>query len=46
MSKSVRPGVDVDYTFVQVGVGSEKVDFSGNCGNIVSGVGPFALDEG
>jgi 2-methylaconitate cis-trans-isomerase PrpF len=46
VSKSSRTGIDVDYTFVQVGVGSEKVDFTGNCGNIASGVGPFALDEG
>jgi 2-methylaconitate cis-trans-isomerase PrpF len=46
VSKSTQPGVDVNYTFVQVGVGSNKVDFSGNCGNICSGVGAFALDEG
>ena len=39
-------GVDVDYTFVQVAVGQEVVDFSGNCGNMCSGVGPFALQEG
>lgn len=46
ISKSTRPGIDVDYTFIQIGVGSNKVDFSGNCGNMCSGVGPFALDEG
>ncbi|OBT75152.1 hypothetical protein VF21_05486 [Pseudogymnoascus sp. 05NY08] len=46
ISKSTRPGIDVDYTFIQISVGSNKVDFSGNCGNICSGVGPFALDEG
>ncbi|KAI4161219.1 MAG: hypothetical protein LQ342_005010 [Letrouitia transgressa] len=46
VSKSKRPDADVDYTFAQVAVGSRKVDFSGNCGNIASGVGPFALDEG
>ena len=45
VSKSNMPGIDVEYTFVQIGVGSNKVDFSGNCGNICSGVGPFALDE-
>lgn len=44
--KSTKPGIDVEYTFVQIGVGSNKVDFSGNCGNICAGVGPFALDEG
>lgn len=46
VSPSRRPGVDVDYTFVQVPVGSGQLDFSGNCGNMVSGVGPFAVDEG
>ncbi|KAF8857392.1 DUF453-domain-containing protein [Acephala macrosclerotiorum] len=46
ISESERPGIDVDYTFIQIGVGSEAVDLSGNCGNILSGVGPFALDEG
>ncbi|KAF6824836.1 methylitaconate delta2-delta3-isomerase [Colletotrichum musicola] len=46
ISPSARPGVDVEYTFVQVAVGSEKIDMSGNCGNICSGVGPFAVQEG
>jgi hypothetical protein len=46
ISPSSRPGVDVDYTFVQVAVGQNAVDFSGNCGNMCSGVGPFALQEG
>jgi hypothetical protein len=46
VSPSTRPGVDVDYTFVQVAVGQEAVDFSGNCGNMCAGVGPFALQEG
>ena len=46
VSPSTRMGVDVDYTFVQVAVGQEAVDFSGNCGNMCAGVGPFALQEG
>ncbi|KAL5391145.1 hypothetical protein PMIN02_006727 [Paraphaeosphaeria minitans] len=46
ISPSARPGIDVDYTFVQVAVGQQAVDFSGNCGNMCSGVGPFALQEG
>ncbi|KAJ0330655.1 hypothetical protein COL5a_002955 [Colletotrichum fioriniae] len=45
VSSSSRPGVDVEYTFVQVAVGSETVDLSGNCGNICSEVGPFAVQE-
>lgn len=46
VSRSQRKDADIDYTFAQVQVGSKKVDMSGNCGNISSGVGPFALDEG
>lgn len=49
VERSRREGIDVDYTFVQVGLsgdGEGKVDFSGNCGNMASGVGPFAVDEG
>lgn len=46
VAPSSRPGADVEYTFVQVAVGSEDVDLSGNCGNICSGVGPFAVHEG
>ncbi|RYD71659.1 MAG: hypothetical protein EOP84_24525 [Verrucomicrobiaceae bacterium] len=41
-----RQGADVDYTFIQVPIGSPKLDMTGNCGNIASGVGPFAVDEG
>lgn len=46
VSPSSRPGIDVDYTFVQVAVGQQAVDLSGNCGNMCSGVGPFAVQEG
>jgi len=46
IAPSNRVGIDVEYTFVQVAVGQESVDFSGNCGNMCSGVGPFALQEG
>ncbi|KAK5102639.1 hypothetical protein LTS08_003439 [Lithohypha guttulata] len=46
VSRSSTPGIDVEYTFAQVAVGKEVVDFSGNCGNIASGVGPFAIDQG
>lgn len=41
-----REDADVDYTFAQVSFETEKVDYSGNCGNISSAVGPFAIDEG
>jgi 2-methylaconitate cis-trans-isomerase PrpF len=46
VAASSIPGIDVEYTFAQVAVGKNKVDYSGNCGNIASGVGPFALEEG
>ena len=41
-----RPDADVDYTFGQVSYVAPTVDYSGNCGNISSGVAPFAVDEG
>jgi hypothetical protein len=41
-----RPDADVDYTFAQIGVDRATVDYSGNCGNMSSAVGPFAVDEG
>lgn len=43
---SRRPGADVDYTFGQVGITEAKVDYTGNCGNISAGVGPFAIIQG
>ena len=42
---SSRPGADVDYTFGQVEVTRAAVDYRGNCGNISSAIGPFAIDE-
>ena len=41
-----HPGADVDYLFAQVSVESSKVDFNPNCGNMLAGVGPFALEAG
>jgi 2-methylaconitate cis-trans-isomerase PrpF len=41
-----HPDADVDYTFAQVSVKDGGVDYSGNCGNMSSAIGPFALDEG
>lgn len=43
---SSRPDADVDYTFAQVSVDKPLVSYKGNCGNISSGVGPFALERG
>ena len=41
-----REGADVDYTFAQVSVTAPLVDWGGNCGNISSAVGPYAIDAG
>ena len=43
---SARPDADVDYLFAQVLVDEPRVDYGQNCGNILSGVGPFALERG
>ena len=40
-----RPDADIDYTFAQVSVRTATVDYSGNCGNMSSAMGPFAADE-
>ena len=46
IEKSSRPGIDVDYTFVQVGIKDGHLDIAGNCGNLSSAVGPWAYNEG
>lgn len=46
VSPSARAGIDVEYLFAQVKVEERKVDTSPNCGNMLSGVGPFAIEAG
>ncbi|SOY44593.1 2-methylaconitate cis-trans isomerase PrpF [Cupriavidus taiwanensis] len=46
LSKSTRPGHDVDYLFGQVSIDQPFVDWSGNCGNLSAAVGPFAISAG
>jgi 4-oxalomesaconate tautomerase len=46
VSKSARPGVDVDYLFLQVFVDQALVSDQQNCGNILAGIGPFAIERG
>ncbi len=46
VAPSERADADVEFTFAQVGVREEIVDYAGTCGNISSAVGPFAVDEG
>ena len=46
VSKSKRPNIDVDYLFLQVAVDNYVVSSTQNCGNILAGIGPFALERG
>ena len=46
LSKSRRAGCDVDYLFGQVAIDRPLIDWSGNCGNLSSAVGPFAISAG
>ena len=43
---STRPDADVDYLFLQVSVDKAEVSDSQNCGNILAGVGPWAIENG
>lgn len=45
ISPSEREDADVDYTFIQMGVTDGKMDMAGACGNMMSAVGPFAVQE-
>jgi 4-oxalomesaconate tautomerase len=46
VSKSVEPGVDVDYLFAQVFVDRPVVGYGQNCGNILAGVAQYAVEQG
>ncbi len=46
LAPSSRDDADIDYTFAQVQIKEAAVDYRGNCGNMSSAVGPFAVDEG
>lgn len=46
VSRSERPGIDIDYLFLQVFVDQAIVTDAQNCGNILAGVGPFAIERG
>ncbi len=46
VSRSQQPGADVDYLFAQVSVNEAFVDTKPNCGNMLAGVGPFAIESG
>src|SRR5687767_1160504 len=46
ISKSTQSGHDVDYLYGQVPINDSFIDWSGNCGNLSSAVGPFAITNG
>jgi 4-oxalomesaconate tautomerase len=46
VNKSIREGIDVDYLFLQVFVDQAIVTDAQNCGNILAGVAPFAIERG
>jgi 4-oxalomesaconate tautomerase len=43
---SSRPGCDIDYLFAQVHIATMRVDWTPTCGNLLAGVGPFAIERG
>lgn len=46
IGKSVTEDADVDFLFAQIGIDKPLVDTRPNCGNILAGVGPFAIERG
>lgn len=46
VSRSTEPGCDIDFLFAQVLVDKAQVDTTPNCGNILAGVAPFAIERG
>lgn len=46
VSRSSAAGCDIDFLFAQVGIEEPRVDTTPNCGNILAGIGPFALARG
>ncbi|KAJ5132732.1 hypothetical protein N7448_006890 [Penicillium atrosanguineum] len=45
VGKSTHRDADIDYTFVSLGIKNTEVDYSSNCGNMSSAIGPFAIDS-
>jgi 2-methylaconitate cis-trans-isomerase PrpF len=46
VAPSTEPDRDINYTFGAVGIDKPFIDYSANCGNISSAVGPYAIDQG
>ena len=45
VKKSTKDGIDVEYIFGQVGIERPFIDYTGNCGNLTSAVGAFAIES-
>ncbi len=45
VSKSLRDGVDLDWTFYQLGIGNDTIDSSGTCGNLIAAAAAFGVNE-
>jgi 4-oxalomesaconate tautomerase len=46
VSRSKRADCDIDFLFGQVGIDQPRIDVTPNCGNILAGIGPFAIERG
>lgn len=46
VSPPTHPDADVDYLFLQAVVDEARIDDGQNCGNLLAGVGPFAIEQG
>src|SRR5215211_2560142 len=46
VSLSDEPGIDIDYLFLQVGIEQATVSDAQTCGNLLAGIGPFAVERG
>ncbi|MFJ9418876.1 PrpF domain-containing protein [Streptomyces sp. NPDC101227] len=46
IQRSTAPDIDVDFLFAQVDIESDAVDWTPTCGNVLTGVGPFAIERG
>jgi 2-methylaconitate cis-trans-isomerase PrpF len=46
VAPSSRSDIDVEYTFGQVRIAEPVIDYKGTCGNMMAGIGPYAIDEG
>src|SRR5215469_2731347 len=46
IAPSTAPGAEIDYLFGQVVIGEDRVDYAPTCGNILAGVGPYAIEQG